>query len=128
MRIDHRPLIDISSNIDVRWRHNDDASGHKRAVANGGTAGHDAYLMVQRKPLQRVRALIEKPKLIVDGKVGYLSESEAEENPLLHPSIHPPSGRIAGDSGFLGCPDLAGIEKELQLIECSQREIGRGAG
>ena len=89
MRIHHRPLVNVSSYVHVRWRHYDHRRGYESTAANRRPAGHYPNLVRNGKFVHRKRVLIEK-RHSGNAHVGKLSGFEAIQNQFLHVSIHSP--------------------------------------
>ena len=60
VRIDQRFVANPGADVDVHRRHADDAASRVDAVADAGSAGHDADAAARRQRFERQRVLVEE--------------------------------------------------------------------
>src|SRR5581483_3630554 len=94
-----RAFIDVGANIDVRWRHHHDAPGEIGARSDRAAAGDDADALLGSEAASWVSALVHEAEDRAASRLAAVhrlkrAQSEAEQNPPLHPWIHAPADRL----------------------------------
>src|SRR5262249_20643429 len=113
MRIDHRPVANVSPDVNVSRRHERYALPKMSAFAHRSAAGHDSHAVVDRYALGRVSLLVEEAKVFVYRIIDHRAQAKAEQDAALDPLIDDPFAIGASARG----PNLATIERGLEFRE-----------
>src|SRR5438552_1595080 len=116
MRIDHRAVAHPRSRIDKHRRHARHTLADVAPVANARSARNNSYSLIGCKLLHRESGFVH-PRLArgVDRHVYQGAHSEADENSLLHPRVHAPTG--IGGSVRLGRSNAPGVQGTFESFK-----------
>src|SRR5579872_3938826 len=90
MRIDHRAVVHVSSDVNKHGRHADHTRRNIGAGAHRRSARHNADAIPHRKSSHWKRILIDKRKTDVFAHLAEFAQTKAKQNALLHPDIYYP--------------------------------------
>ena len=110
----------------IHRRHADDAGGEVGAFAHARSARHDPDAGAGAGLLERHRVLVVERQ--AGAQVHDVAVPEAEQDSLLHPGVHAPTGRLGGVG--LGRAHFANVERLPQPRERFARFafVCRGTG
>ncbi len=120
MGIDQRAISHPGADVDVHGRHADHPPAQVAAVADGGAPGDHTHAVPEAQRPGRVGRLVEEGEADASlaaphRHVHDLAHTEAGEDPLFHPGVHPPAR--GGFGVRLGGPGLAPVQSLLEAIE-----------
>jgi hypothetical protein len=123
MRIDHRPVADVRTDVDVHRRHADDTLAEIRAIANGRTTGNDPHATAGIEPFQRHRVFVDKrPPSVVGRHVDDDADAKPEEDSLLDPGLtrQPEGADVSGSAARAWPADNAARSRRNASRACSR--------
>jgi hypothetical protein len=107
MRIYHRSVGDVRTDIDVHRRHTGDSPAYEGTVADTRATGYDPNPGLGVNLFQRVRRFIKKRQTATVCHINDPTHTEAKENSLLHPAIDAPTRHLRGI--WLGRPNSSSV-------------------
>src|SRR5690348_9311934 len=120
----------MSADVDVHWRHTHDARRYVRAASDCRAAGHDPNAVRHIEAAWRESLLVEEeePRWRSLGDIGRhiddLSDSESQQNALLHPRHRTPGTVLVALRG----PERSRLEAANELIDDVERVVGHRRG
>ena len=123
VRIHHGSVVHPGAHVDVHGRHTYHALADIAAVADAGTAGHDAHVSPLAEALDRECGFVEERLAFrIDRHVDDRAHAEAQQDALFHPGIHAPAG--AGFGARLRGAYAAFVERGFEPLEQEEILVG----